>query len=212
MSQTAFWDKLQEAGLEKRWKGKYVGERERKRRRESILQHYGASSIIQMAAVPLHLFSLLGLNIKMAAPKETDIQKMKPTQRAKAECTRLLASPPQHLMNASQCSWLHDFDGRGIPVTFGLNSMKDRLRDCVINTKWACNLYPNTQEMPTPLRSALRCRSPGPEAPFGGWAGSDQILWHDHLDYEKLRSALCQAWIGHQTPKIIVWLDFGHSC
>lgn len=54
---------------------------------ERILQHYRASSIIQMAAVPLHLFSLLGLNIKMAAPKETDIQKMKPTQRAKAECT-----------------------------------------------------------------------------------------------------------------------------
>lgn len=30
------------------------------------------SSIIQMDAVPLHLFSLLGLNIKMEAPKEAD--------------------------------------------------------------------------------------------------------------------------------------------
>lgn len=53
---------------------------------ERILMHYGDSSIIQMAAVPLHLFSLLGLNIKMSAPKDTDIQKMKATQRAKAEC------------------------------------------------------------------------------------------------------------------------------
>lgn len=41
--------------------------------RERILQHHGVSSIIQMAAVPLRLFSLLGLNTEAAKPKETDI-------------------------------------------------------------------------------------------------------------------------------------------
>lgn len=47
----------------------------RERKREWLLWHYGASSIIQMAAVPLHLFSLLGLNIKMAAPKKDRFEK-----------------------------------------------------------------------------------------------------------------------------------------
>lgn len=57
------------------WGYRAKGVREKE---ERILLHYGASSIIQMDAVPLHLFSLLGLNTKMAAPKETEIQKMKP--------------------------------------------------------------------------------------------------------------------------------------
>lgn len=85
MSQAAFWDKLQEAGL-RGGRGGYrlKGVREKE---ERILLHYGASSIIQMDAVPLHLFSLLGLNTKMAATEETHIQKMKPAQRAKAEST-----------------------------------------------------------------------------------------------------------------------------
>lgn len=37
-----------------------------------ILSRYRVCSIIQMDAVPLHLFSLLGLNIKMEATKDTD--------------------------------------------------------------------------------------------------------------------------------------------
>lgn len=64
-----------------------------------------------MAAVPLHLFSLLGLNIKMAAPKETDIHKMKPTQRAKAECAWLfcisaIAVDEQETIFATKCMTL----------------------------------------------------------------------------------------------------------
>lgn len=52
----------------KKMEGKILWrERESVSVRQRILSHRGASSIIQMAAVPLHLFSLLGLNNKMAA-------------------------------------------------------------------------------------------------------------------------------------------------
>lgn len=109
--------------------------RGRERRRERILQHYGASSIIQMATVPLHLFSLLDLNIKMVAPKEADIQRMKPTQRAKAEGAWLPRIPATAV---NERETICATDGRtlkrgSIPVTFGLNSIRDRLRDCITN-------------------------------------------------------------------------------
>lgn len=76
----------------------------------------------------------------MAAPKETDIQKMKPTQRAKGSVYLTLSTPlpptaaadePETIC-ATDSATLKDGD---IPVTFGLNSMKDRQRDCVNNIK-----------------------------------------------------------------------------
>lgn len=107
MSQTAFWDKLQEAG-----KKKDAGENMVERgRREKLLWHYGASSIIQMAAVPLHLFSLLGLKIKMATPKKTDIQKTKLVRRARAGVCLTFhisagAIDEQETVNATDCMTL----------------------------------------------------------------------------------------------------------
>lgn len=124
----------------------------RERERERILSHYGASSIIQMAAVPLHLFSLLGLNIKMAATKETDIQKMKPTQRAKAECAWLFTSEQQQSMNG-ETIYATGFEEANIPVTYGLNSIKDRLRDCFISIK---NMLPVSQQIWN-ASSSLEC-------------------------------------------------------
>lgn len=84
-----------------------------------------------MAAVPLHLFSLLGLNIKMAAPKETE-------DEADAESkgwVRLTFHISARAVDERETVYAADFEKEGIPVTYGLNSIKDRLRHWIISIK-----------------------------------------------------------------------------
>lgn len=78
-----------------------------------------------MAAVPLHLFSRLGLNIKMAAPKDTSYPEDEAHAKSKGP-SLLDSSQRRRAEGSADRVTLNDGD---IPVTFGLNSLKDGLRD-----------------------------------------------------------------------------------
>lgn len=74
--------------------------------------------------------------LKWPPPKRQISRRWSP--RREQRLSILDSSHPRHssrLTGDYLCNWLHGFEEGSIPVTFGLNSMKDRLRDCVISIK-----------------------------------------------------------------------------
>lgn len=157
---------------------------QREKKGEKLLWHYRASSIIQMAAVPLLLFSLLGLNIKMAAPPTSPKKGQIFRRRSLCKKQTLEYAWLSHFCQSSwwagdcRCNQLRDFEEEDIPVTYGLNSIKDRLMDCIISMKQSA--LPESQKTGNAcLRAHFEeVTLPCPSLEDLTWPQLFNILWH----------------------------------
>lgn len=174
------------AWKKKRWKGKYGGERARGE------EERGSSSTtepLQLFKWPLSLCTCslcLVWILKWPPPKRQISRRWSPRREQRLSVLDFLH--PHHSSwwtGDYLCDWLHDFEEEGIPVTFGLNSMKDRLRDCVVSIKRACYLHPSRQERPTSLTSAhwRNGRGPDPFLAGTGWSPQSDETWSFELKW-----------------------------